>query len=52
MFDRPWKPTVAELPASECASPTVDSPMGWSGWAAHSPTSMASWRDHSSASFR
>ncbi|MDT4844884.1 hypothetical protein FQZ97_788530 [compost metagenome] len=52
MPERLWKPTVAELPASECASAMVES--GRRSWvsSAHSPTSVASWRDHSSASLR
>ena len=52
MPDRLWKPTVAELPASECARPIVESETRSCDSSAHSPTSVASWRDHSSASFR
>ena len=52
MSDSAWKPTVAELPASACARPTVESGMGWFSSSAHSATSVARRRDHSSASFR
>ena len=44
--------TVEELPDSECASAMVESWMRRCGSSAHSPTSVASWRDHSSASLR
>jgi hypothetical protein len=52
MSDRAWKPTVAELPASECAQATVESGTRWFISSAHSLISVASRRDHSSASFR
>ena len=52
MSDSAWKPTVAELPASECARPTVESGTRWFISSAHSLISVTSRRDHSSASLR
>ena len=52
MSDSPWNPTVAELPASAWAQPTVESATRWFISSAHSLISVARRRDHSSASFR
>ena len=50
--DSAMKPTVAELPASECASAMHDSGTGRCSSIAHSPSSVTKRRDHSSASLR
>ena len=50
--DRSVKPTVAELPASECASAMALSPTGRCSSSAHSASSVPRRRDSSSASFR
>ena len=51
-LDRSVKPTVAELPASECASAIGISPIGRCSSIAHSASSVVRRRDNSSASFR
>ncbi|MNZ93799.1 hypothetical protein D3C78_1128860 [compost metagenome] len=50
--DRSLKPTVAELPASECAQATASSGCGRCGSCAHSCKTTPRLRDHSSASLR
>ena len=50
--DKSLKPTVAELPASECAQPTASSGCGRWASSAHSCSATSRRRDHSSASFR
>ena len=50
--DRSAWPTVAELPASECASATASSPTGRGSSSTHSASEVHRRRDCSSASFR
>ena len=50
--DKSLKPTVAELPASECASAIGASPIGRCSSIAHSAISVVRRRDSSSASLR
>ncbi len=50
--DKALKPTVAELPASECAKAMASSGTGSPGSVAHCCSDRSRRRDHSSASLR